>query len=281
MNIPQLLSDLRSLMRREHLGAFIFPSTDPHNGEYVPAHWEGRKWVSGFTGSAGTAVVTLDSAALWTDSRYFIAAAAELDDTEYVLMKEKMPGTPSVAQWLGEQLADSNYKEVGIDGMCVAASTAENLMAELRQNGGLTLRTNLDILAHIWTTRPDIPLLPVRVQPIEYSGVSAGEKLAMLRRKLRERHADGMLVAALDDIAWTLNIRGSDVSCNPVVVAYLLVSSDRATVFVNGCKISDEVRQYLDAEGVAIDDYENIATRLADSGEYNILIDKEEINYTL
>lgn len=281
MNIPQLLSDLRSLMRREHLGAFIFPSTDPHNGEYVPAHWEGRKWVSGFTGSAGTAVVTLDSAALWTDSRYFIAAAAELDDTEYVLMKEKMPGTPSVAQWLGEQLADSNYKEVGIDGMCVAASTAENLMAELRQNGGLTLRTNLDILAHIWTTRPDIPLLPVRVQPIEYSGVSAGEKLAMLRRKLRERHADGMLVAALDDIAWTLNIRGSDVSCNPVVVAYLLVSSDRATVFVNGCKISDEVRQYLNAEGVAIDEYENIAKGLADYGEYNILIDKDEINYTL
>ena len=281
MNINQLLSDLRSMMRREHLGAFIFPSTDPHNGEYVPAHWEGRKWVSGFTGSAGTAVVTLNSAALWTDSRYFIAATSELKDTEYVLMKEKMPGTPSVAQWIGEQLRDSTYKEVGIDGMCVAASTAEGLIAELRQNGGLTLRTNYDILAHIWTKRPDIPLLPVAVQPLEYAGISTREKLAAIRRALRQRHADGMLVAALDDIAWTLNIRGSDVNCNPVVVAYLLISSDKATVFVHGCKISDTVRDYLRGEGIAIDEYENIAKGLSDYGEYNILLDKDEINYTL
>ena len=281
MNINQLLSDLRSMMRREHLGAFIFPSTDPHNGEYVPAHWEGRKWVSGFTGSAGTAVVTLNSAALWTDSRYFIAATSELKDTEYVLMKEKMPGTPSVAQWIGEQLRDSTYKEVGIDGMCVAASTAEGLIAELRQNGGLTLRTNYDILAHIWTKRPDIPLLPVAVQPLEYAGISTREKLAAIRRALRQHHADGMLVAALDDIAWTLNIRGSDINCNPVVVAYLLISSDKATVFVHGCKISDTVRDYLRGEGIGIDEYENIAKGLSDYGEYNILLDKDEINYTL
>ena len=155
--IAERLSRLRELMRREHLSAFIFPSTDPHNSEYVPQHWEGRKWMSGFTGSAGTAVVTLTSAAVWTDSRYFLAAADELSDTEYQLMKERMPGTPTIAQWLGNELADAPTTEVGVDGSCLSAEEVETLVTELRENGGLTLRTNIAPLAEIWTSRPPIP----------------------------------------------------------------------------------------------------------------------------
>ena len=148
--IAERLERLRTVMRREHLAAFIFPSTDPHNSEYVPQHWEGRKWISGFDGSAGTAVVTLNGAALWTDSRYFIAAAEQLRDTEYVLMKERVEGTPTIAQWLWQQIGESGLTEVAIDGMCASASQVEALVAALRANGGMTLRTNLDPLALIW-----------------------------------------------------------------------------------------------------------------------------------
>ena len=150
MNINERIAALREEMRREHLSAFIFPSTDPHNGEYIPDHWKGREWISGFNGSAGTAVVTMNEAALWTDSRYFIAAEQQLKGTEFQLMKLKMPGTPSIAQWLGNVLANDPNKEVGIDGMVCAASTVEDLKMELRKEGGVTIRTNWDPLALIW-----------------------------------------------------------------------------------------------------------------------------------
>ena len=180
--IGKRLKSLRDIMRREHLGAFIFPSTDPHNGEYVPEHWKGREWISGFNGSAGTAVVTMTGAALWTDSRYFIAAAEQLAGTEFVLMKMKMEGTPTIAEWIGRQLADTGTKEVGIDGMVCSEAETQGLIADLRASGGLTLRTNLDPLDEIWTDRPAIPLEPVVIQPLEYFGTTAHEKLAMIRR---------------------------------------------------------------------------------------------------
>lgn len=144
--ISNRLAAVREVMRREHLAAFVFPSTDPHNSEYVPDHWKGREWISGFDGSAGTAVVTMTSAALWTDSRYFIAAAEQLSGTEFVLMKERLPETPTVAQWLGEQLRDSDSKEVGIDGMTCAYSMVEGLIGELRKAGGLTLRDRKSVV---------------------------------------------------------------------------------------------------------------------------------------
>ena len=158
MNIPEKLSSLRQLMRQEGIDAFIFPSTDPHNGEYVPAHWMGRQWISGFNGSAGTAVVTLNEAALWTDSRYFIAATEQLAGTEFVLMKDAVEGTPTIAQWLGQKLAMSGGSCVGVDGMVMATSDVESLIADLRAEGGITVRTNLDPLAEIWKDRPVIPL---------------------------------------------------------------------------------------------------------------------------
>ncbi|MBR7014351.1 MAG: aminopeptidase P family protein [Prevotella sp.] len=279
--ISNRLAAVREVMRREHLAAFVFPSTDPHNSEYVPDHWKGREWISGFDGSAGTAVVTMTSAALWTDSRYFIAAAEQLGGTEFVLMKERLPETPTVAQWLGEQLRDSDSKEVGIDGMTCAYSMVEGLIGELRKAGGLTLRTNLDILAQVWTDRPPVPLNEVVVQPLNLAGEPAHEKISRIRQALRGQHADGMLVTALDDIAWTLNLRGSDVHCNPVFVAYLLISSTKATLFVDRRKLTAEALASLKEAGIDVDDYGNVQKGLKDYFEYNILLDPDSVNYTL
>ena len=286
--ISQRLSDLREVMRREHLGAFIFPSTDPHNGEYVPDHWKGREWISGFDGSAGTAVVTMDSAALWTDSRYFIAAEEQLAGTEFQLMKLKVEGTPTIAQWLGQQLETTTNNtqrpestEVGIDGSVCSASMVEQLITDLRREGGLTLRTNLDPLKLIWHDRPPIPENPIEIHPLEMTGKSCREKLTEIRSELRKKHADGMLVAALDDIAWTLNLRGSDVHCNPVFVSYLLIDTKKATLFVNRKKLTPAVVSYLQQEGVGVDDYERVGQGLKDYFEYNILVDADEVNYSL
>ena len=279
--IRQRIADLRALMQREHLAAFIFPSTDPHNGEYIPDHWKGREWISGFNGSAGTAVVTMTGAALWTDSRYFIAAAEQLADTGFVLMKERVAGTPTISEWIGNELSDSRTTEVGIDGMTNSAASVEQLIADLRQRGGLTVRTNFDPLAELWTDRLPVPLNKVEIHPLERAGEPAKDKLKRIRQALRQQHADGILVSALDDIAWTLNLRGSDVHCNPVFVSYLLISSQRATLYINKEKLTAEVSSYLRNEGVDVDDYSNVRKGLKDYFEYNILLDPNAINYTL
>ena len=277
--VNQRLEDLREVMRREHLAAFIFPSTDPHQGEYVPDHWKGREFISGFNGSAGTAVVTMTSAALWTDSRYFLAAEEQLRGTEYQLMKLKIAGTPSIAEWIGRECGAG--AEVGIDGWCSSANAVRELIADLRKEGGITLRTNLDPLRTIWRDRPPIPEHPVELFPLEYAGESTRDKLARIRKALRQRHADGMLMSSLDDIAWTLNLRGTDVHCNPVFVSYLLVSSKDAILYINKVKLPQQVAGYLEAEGVAIAPYEDVAKGLKDYFEYNILLDPDEVNYVL
>ena len=280
-DVKQRLTDLRELMKREHLAAFIFPSTDPHQGEYVPDHWKGREFISGFNGSAGTAVVTMNAAALWTDSRYFLAAEEQLAGTGYELMKLKIEGTPTIAEWLGQQLKGEKSPEVGIDGMVNSTSDVKALISDLRQEGGITVRTNLDPLTQIWQQRPPIPTDPVELYSLEYAGESTREKRARIRKTLRERHADGMLMSALDDIAWTLNLRGTDVHCNPVFVSYLLISSQDATLFINQEKLTPEVSEYLKTEGIKTDDYDNIGEGLKNYFEYNILLDPNEVNYTL
>ena len=279
MNINQRLEDLREVMRREHLSAFIFPSTDPHQGEYVPDHWKGREFISGFNGSAGTAVVTMTSAALWTDSRYFLAAAEQLKNTEFQLMKQKIEGTPTIAEWIGKECGAG--VEVAVDGMVNSTSSVRELIGDLRQQGGITLRTNLDPLAQIWSNRPPIPGNPVEKYPLTYAGEASNVKIARIRQALRKLHADGMLMAALDDIAWTLNLRGTDVHCNPVFVSYLLISSTAATLYINKEKLTPEVMTYLKSEGVGVDAYENVQKGLKDYFEYNILLDPDEVNYTL
>lgn len=279
--INQKLECLREVMKREHLAAFIFPSTDAHQSEYVADHWMGRAWISGFNGSAGTAVVTMHSAALWTDSRYFLAAEEQLQGTEFQLMKLKIPGTPSIAEWLGKQLMDVDSPEVGLDGWVNSYSSTCGLIADLRKAGGITVRTNFDPLEEIWKDRPSIPLKPVEIQPMEFAGEDVSSKIKRIRLALRAQHADGMLVSALDDIAWTLNLRGTDVHCVPVFVSYLLIASDKVSLFVDEAKVSSEIRAYLESNGVSIYKYNKVEEGLKAYSEYNILLDGNETSYYL
>lgn len=279
--IAARLAALREEMRREHLSAFIFPSSDPHNSEYVPSRWEGRKWISGFDGSAGTAVVTLHSAALWTDSRYFLAAEEQLAGTEFQLMRERVDGTPSIAEWIATEIEGAESSEIGVDGMCMTYAECSDLKTDLKHNGGITVRTNLDILDRIWTDRPSVPLNPVSIQPIEYAGELCHDKLGRIRSSLLRRGAGGMLMTQLDDIAWTLNLRGTDVHCTPVFVAWLIVAEEVAVLYIKDEKLSPEVIEYLNAEGVAVDDYDNIIDALNSYDGYTLLIDPATTNYTL
>lgn len=279
--INQRLESLREVMKREHLAAFIFPSTDAHQSEYVADHWMGRAWISGFDGSAGTAVVTMHSAALWTDSRYFLAAEEQLKGTEFQLMKLKIPGTLSIAEWLGKELQDVDSPEVGLDGWVNSYSSTSELIADLRKAGGITVRTNFDPLEEIWKDRPSIPLKPVEIQPMEFAGEDVSSKIKRIRQALRAQHADGMLVSALDDIAWTLNLRGTDVHCVPVFVSYLLIASDKVSLFVDEAKVSSEIRAYLESNGVSIYKYNKVEEGLKAYSEYNILLDGNETSYYL
>ena len=281
--INQRLEKLREVMRREHLSAFIFPSTDAHQSEYVADHWQGRAWISGFNGSAGTAVVTMRSAALWTDSRYFIAAEEQLRGTEFQLMKLKVEGTPTISDWIASELSqnEDECREVGLDGMVNSYNDTMALISDLRKTGGITVRTNFDPLEQIWMNRPAIPENPVEIQSLNFAGETVDDKIQRIRKALREHHADGILVSALDDIAWTLNLRGTDVHCNPVFVSYLLISSDQVSLFVNPKKISSEVKAYLDEHGISLFDYNQVEEGLESYADYNILLDGDETSFCL
>lgn len=281
--INQRLEKLREVMRREHLSAFIFPSTDAHQSEYVADHWQGRAWISGFNGSAGTAVVTMYSAALWTDSRYFIAAEEQLRGTEFQLMKLKVEGTPTISDWIASELSqnEDECREVGLDGMVNSYNDTMALISDLRKAGGITVRTNFDPLEQIWMNRPAIPENPVEIQSLNFAGETVDDKIQRIRKALREHHADGILVSALDDIAWTLNLRGIDVHCNPVFVSYLLISSDQVSLFVNPKKISSEVKAYLDEHGISLFDYNQVEEGLESYADYNILLDGDETSFCL
>ena len=279
--IKERLERLREELRREHLSAFIFPTSDPHHSEYTPDHWKGREWISGFDGSAGIAVVTLRSAALWTDSRNFVQAEQQLEGTEFQLIRQGMTDIPAVSGWLERELADRNDKEIGVDGMVTLEADVERLKEEMKRRGGITVRTNFDPLQRIWKDRPAIPRNPVEIQSAEQAGGDARSKLTRIRQALRERHADGMLAVVLDDIAWTLNLRGSDVHGKPVFVAYLLIASNKATLFVDQESMTDRVRNYLKGQGVDVAPYTEVGNGLRDYFEYNILLDPREVCYSL
>ena len=275
--INQRLEALREVMQQEHIAAFIFPSTDAHNSEYVAPHWKEREWISGFNGSAGTAVVTLKSAALWTDSRYFLAAEQQLAGSEYQLMKLKVDGTPTIAEWIGQQCEAGS--EVGIDGTVSCYAETEALKAELRHQGGMTLRLNLDPLTRIWNDRPAIPQHKIELQPLEFAGETTTSKLDRIRQALRRQHCDGMLMSALDDIAWTLNMRGTDVHCNPVFVSYLVIEHEKTTLFVDNDKLTSEVSAYLAMLSIKVLPYNEVGKYLKrDYFAYNILLDPNETN---
>ena len=258
-NITERVEMLREYLRKNGLCAFVFPSTDPHQGEYVPEHWMTRKWISGFDGSAGTAVVTLSDAALWTDSRYFIAAEEQLKDTPFCLMKDGLPETPSIEEWLIRTIQNSKFKiqneaVVGIDGSLYTHEDIKQMEATLGK-AGIMLRTDLDPAEELWTDRPPIPKNKVEVQPLEFAGESAESKIERVRKALKEQNDDSILISQLDEIAWLLNLRGSDVHCNPVFVSYVLLTLNEVTLFIDEEKLDDSVKDYLKGIGVGICPY--------------------------
>ena len=279
--IVQRLDNLRAILREEKIHAFIFPSTDPHHGEYVPDHWKGREYVSGFNGSAGTVVVTLEEAALWTDSRYFLAAEEQLQGTGIALMKERTEGTPSITEWLGRKLSMVSGAVVGVDGMVNSAAAVKEWAEALKHEGGITLRTNFDPLQRLWKERPPLPEGPIVAHPLAFAGESCAAKLRRVRQWMKTNTVCGIMVSALDDIAWLTNLRGSDVHCTPVFVAYMLVMIDRAVLFADGRRMTDEARLQMEQSGVEVAPYESVGDALKKYGEYNILMDEGETSYTL
>lgn len=253
--IVQRVEALRNWMKQRGLAAFIVPSTDAHASEYVPRHWASRAWISGFDGSAGTAVITLEAAALWTDSRYFLAAAEQLEGTPFCLMKERVAGTPTIAHWLLQTLPPAS--KVGLDGWVNIGAEVRALADELAA-GGMSLCVDEDPFAALWTDRPALPLSPVEVQPIEYAGEEIEAKVARLRTALSEAGADAMVVTALDEVAWLTNLRGTDVHCNPVFVAYAMVLPDALHLFIDTGKLTESVKSYLAARSVSLHAYTDL-----------------------
>lgn len=264
---------LRSLMQKEGINAFITPSTDPHCGEYVPERWKSRRWISGFTGSAGIAVVTNDKAALWTDSRYFIQANEQLAGTDFVLMKEKIEGTPTQAEWLGSVLPSGSV--VAVDGWVNTVSEVEALKNDLAAYG-LSLRTDIDPYAEIWTDRPSVPLSKVFEHKMEYAGESAKSKIERIREKL---NGNALLVSFLEDIAWTLNLRADDILYTPFVVSYVIITPSDVTLYIKKEKLTDEVSAYLTEQGICVREYEEIIDGIS-AVDIPMIIDTDKTNYT-
>lgn len=279
--INERVGRLRSWMKENGFTAFVFPSSDPHNSEYVADHWKSREWISGFSGSAGTAVVTLEHAALWTDSRYFIAAEKELNGTGFQLMKLRVEGTPSVSEWLASELSTYEKAVVGLDGNVNSFAEVAAMEQELATKGNITVRTDADPMAELWTDRPVIPDNMVSLHPLEYSGESTSSKVSRVRKHLLDCGADGLLVTALDEIAWVLNLRGSDVHCNPVFVSYLLISPEKVTLYINNVKLSAEVNAYLTSEKIDVEAYETVVEGLRSYTGKSLLVDMTSANYSL
>ena len=279
--INERVGRLRSWMKENGFTAFVFPSSDPHNSEYVADHWKSREWISGFSGSAGTAVVTLEHAALWTDSRYFIAAEKELNGTGFQLMKLRMEGTPSVSEWLASELSTYEKAVVGQDGNVNSFAEVAAMEQELATKGNITVQTDADPMAELWTDRPVIPDNMVSLHPLEYSGESTSSKVSRVRKQLLDCGADGLLVTALDEIAWVLNLRGSDVHCNPVFVSYLLNSPENITLYINNVKLPDDVKAYLMSEHIDVQAYESVVEGLRLYVGKSLLVDMSSTNYSL
>ena len=258
--IKKRMEALRLQIKEHQLSAFIIPSTDPHSGEYVPEHWETRKWISGFTGSAGTAVITLDDAGLWTDSRYFIQAEEQLEGTGIRLFKDRLPETPSIDEWLGSILKKGD--KVGIDGWVNSHQEAHALRNALAKNGIELVTMTEDIFDTFWEDRPSLPKTPVFILDETRTGASSTEKINRIQEAIAKNGASAIILSALDEIAWTLNLRGSDVHCNPVFISYLLLSKEGYTLYILEDKITDEVRDYLKDHQVTIKTYSQLAEDL-------------------
>ena len=276
--INNRIAALRAHIAQEQIQAFIIPSTDPHLSEYVAPHWQSREWISGFTGSAGTVVVTAKDAGLWTDSRYFLQAARQLEGTCITLYKEMLPETPNIPEFLSAHLQEGDC--VGIDGKMFSAEEVEHLQKELKKSG-IRIKSIADPMQLLWTDRPAMPLAPAFVYDTKYAGMSFTEKLPAVRQAMEAAGADSLLLSALDEIAWLLNIRGNDVHCNPVVVSYLLIEKDKVNYFVQPQKVTPELAEYFSANGISVHPYEEIGHYLNSFNAHSILMNPAKTNYAI
>ena len=273
------LEALRQEMRRLNVDAVIIPGTDPHQSEYICDHWKFRDWISGFTGSNGTAVVTLDQAALWTDSRYFLQAGIELEDSGFVMMKENMGNDPTIHEWLQQVLEEDSV--IAIDGRLYSAQAANQLERFCGENGFM-LVTEFYPADRIWTDRPARPSEAAYVHDVKYAGEEATDKIERLLEVLEGNDATAMLVTALDDIAWLLNLRGNDVAFTPVAIAFAYISRKEKSLFIDESKVTDEVRQHLKACDVKVRDYDDVVRFLERVSEHEVvLIDPNRVSDTL
>ena len=276
--INNRIAALRAHIAQEQIQAFIIPSTDPHLSEYVAPHWQSREWISGFTGSAGTVVVTAKDAGLWTDSRYFLQAARQLEGTCITLYKEMLPETPNIPEFLSAHLQEGDC--VGIDGKMFSAEEVEHLQKELKKSG-IRIKSIADPMQLLWTDRPAMPLAPAFVYDTKYAGISFTEKLSAVRQAMEAAGADSLLLSALDEIAWLLNIRGNDVHCNPVVVSYLLIEKDKVNYFVQPQKVTPELAVYFSANGISVHPYEEIGDYLNSFNAHSVLMNPTKTNYAI
>lgn len=276
--INERIHALRMLFKPQPISAFIIPSTDPHLSEYVAPHWETRKWISGFTGSAGTVVILSDKAGLWTDSRYFLQAADELKDTEITLYKEMLPETPTLIEYLCQNLQPG--EKVGIDGNMFSVSQVEQL-SQLLKKHQIELEITGDLIGEIWLNRPPMPDAPAFIYDLKYAGRSCKEKIETIRKNLEEKEVEGLFLSALDEIAWTLNLRGSDVHCNPVIISYLLITKNNVVLFISPEKVTKEVHDYLKSQDVDIQPYADVEDYLRKLNIKNLLLDPTKTNYAI
>lgn len=276
--INERIAALRAHIAKENIQAFIIPSTDPHLSEYVAPHWQSREWISGFTGSAGTVVVTAKEAGLWTDSRYFLQADRQIEETGIALYKEMLPETPSIPAFLSSLLQKGDT--VGIDGKMFSADEVQHLQRELRQSG-IHVKSIADPMQLLWSDRPAMPLAPAFIYDTKYAGKSFTEKLSAVRKKMKAAGAESLLLSALDEIAWLLNIRGSDVHCNPVVVSYLLIERYEIHCFIQPQKVTAELASYFKANGISIHGYKEIEDYLSNTHAESILVNPVKTNYAI
>lgn len=278
-NIPERIAALREAMKQHKIDAYIIPTSDPHMSEYPADCWKYREWISGFTGSAGTVIITADKAGLWTDSRYFLQASTQLEGTGIELFKMMLPETPTIPEFLTHELKEG--QTVGLNGETYSLADARSLEKALAEKK-IKLNTNASLIDPIWKERPAIPEAPMFEMPIELSGKSTEDKLIDINKMLHKAGADCTILSALDEVAWTFNIRGTDVAYNPVVISYAFVSEKESVLFVNPKKIPAEIAEHLKKEGVTLADYGMLATFLSRLPEQTrVFIDSKRTNVAI
>jgi Xaa-Pro aminopeptidase len=279
MTIPERIAALRHQMSQHRLDAYIIPSSDPHQSEYVAAHWKGREWMSGFSGSAGTLIVTKDHAGVWTDSRYFLQGEEQLRGSGIELMKQTIPHAPEHIGWLADHLAEG--ARCGIDGRLFSVGQVRQLEAAFAPKK-IDLQTDVDLLSSTWTGRPSLPETPIFEHDVRYTGESRPEKIERVRKYMNEHQLTGCLVSTLDDIAWLFNLRGKDVECNPVFYSFAYLTPKQTYLFIAPGKTPPALKEKLESEGIQIHPYPNILDHLKSTpADGRVLIDPSGTNHQL